>query len=62
MACPTAIKLAGQQSGIPDTRSAGGRFSFESQTYGWLLCQTEALLRTVDGVHWTAISSVAPGV
>jgi hypothetical protein len=47
------INVAGQESGVPDNGDVGGQFSFISQTDGWLLWQTEALLRTVDGVHWT---------
>ncbi|MFZ2056275.1 MAG: hypothetical protein WAV54_02550 [Acidimicrobiales bacterium] len=46
---------------VLDNGSAGAQFSFVSQSHGWLLLQSEALLRTVDGIHWTVLSSATPG-
>ena len=56
-----SLEIAGPGSVLPANGSAGGQFSFVSQTQGWLLLQSEALLRTVDGVHWTVLSSALPG-
>ena len=55
------IEIAGPGKVLPANSSAGGQFSFVSQTHGWLLWQSEALLQTVDGVHWTVLSSALPG-
>jgi hypothetical protein len=41
--------------------SEGAQFGFLSDTHGWLLLQSEALLQTVDGYHWTVLSSAPSG-
>ena len=55
------LEIAGPESPIPGNSFAGAQFSFVSNTHGWLLLQSEALLRTIDGSHWTVLSSAPSG-
>ncbi|MGA3354110.1 MAG: hypothetical protein ABSD85_13140 [Acidimicrobiales bacterium] len=57
---PLPHMTVGQASMLPGNGSAGGQFSFAGGSDGRLLWQTEALLATSDGVHWSVISAVPP--
>jgi photosystem II stability/assembly factor-like uncharacterized protein len=55
------LDIVGPQHSLPGNAEAGAQFSFVGAHDGWLLLESEALLRTVDGTHWTVLSSVPRG-
>jgi hypothetical protein len=57
----TPLEIVGPGTRLPGNSFAGAQFSFVSNTHGWLLLQSEALLRTDDGSHWTVLSSATSG-